>query len=153
MGQSLFPLLRPAYERIPELATLASKARAENDSSDALQRQIDFDDKVARELSSLKLIDSKADAFESLLTRPNHGAKVGTSRSDEIGRETPQSPSEAQAKQEEVEQEDEEEQAQHPRDDQNGAQYRDRFHQSLPFPSKRVGGNFGSVQLCNAILR
>jgi hypothetical protein len=109
MGQSLFPLLRPAYERTPELATLASQARAENESSDALQRQIDFDDKVARELSSLKLIDSKADAFESLLTRPNHSAKAGTSKSDETARESPQSQSEAQAKEEEIEQEDEEE--------------------------------------------
>jgi hypothetical protein len=109
MGQSLFPLLRPAYEKTPELATLASQARAENESSDALQKQIDFDDKVARELSSLKLIDSKADAFESLLTRPNHGAKVGPSKADQTGREASLSPSEAQAKEEEVEQEDEEE--------------------------------------------
>jgi hypothetical protein len=101
MDQPLFSLLRPAYERTPELATLASQARAENESSDALQRQIDFDDQVARELSSLKLIDSKADAFESLLTRPNHSAKVGGSKADEPGREASQSRSEAQAKEEE----------------------------------------------------
>jgi hypothetical protein len=103
MGQSLFSLLRPAYERTPELATLASQARAENDSSDALQKQIDFDDNVARELSSLKLIDSKADAFESLLTRPNHSAKVGKFKADETGRVAVPNPSEAQAKEEEEE--------------------------------------------------
>lgn len=109
MSQSLFSLLRPAYERTPELAKLASQAHAENESSDALQRQIDFDDKVAQELSSLKLIESKADAFESLLTRPNHSAKVGTSVADETGREASQSQSEAQGKEDEVEEEDEEE--------------------------------------------
>jgi hypothetical protein len=106
MGQSLFSLLRPAYEKTPELATLASQARAENESSDALRRQIDFDDKVARELTALKLIDSKTDAFESLLTRPNHTAKVGTSKADEAGREASQSQPEAQAKEEELEEEE-----------------------------------------------
>jgi hypothetical protein len=109
MEQSLFSLLRPAYEKTPELATLASQARAENESSDALQKQINFDDNVARELSSLKLIDSKADAFESLLTRPNHSAKVGKFKADEAGRIALPNPSEAQAKEEEVEQEEEEE--------------------------------------------
>jgi hypothetical protein len=108
MGQSLFSLLRPAYERTPELAPLASQTRAENASSDALQRQIDFDDIVARELSSLKLIDSKADAFESLLTRPNHSAKAA-SNTDETDRKASQSQSEAQAKEAEVEEEEEEE--------------------------------------------
>jgi hypothetical protein len=107
MSQALFSLLRPAYERTPELAPVASQARAE--SSDALQRQIEFDDKVARELSSLKLIDSKADAFESLLTRPNHSAKIGTSKADETDRVTSPSQSEAQAKEEKTEEEDEEE--------------------------------------------
>jgi hypothetical protein len=109
MEQSLFSLLRPAYEKTPELATLASQARAENESSDALLKQINFDDNVARELSSLKLIDSKADAFESLLTRPNHSAKVGKFKADEAGRIALPNPSEAQAKEEEVEQEEEEE--------------------------------------------
>ena len=109
MGQSLFSLLRPAYERTPELATLASQARAENKSSDALQRQVDFDDKVAHELAALKLIDSKADAFESLLTRPNHSAKVGTSKADEAGREASQGQSLSQAKEEELKEEEEEE--------------------------------------------
>jgi hypothetical protein len=103
MGQSLFSLLRPAYEKTPELATLASQARAGNESSEALQRQIAFDDEVARELSCLELIDSKADAFESLLTRPNHSAKVGTSQAGETGRETSQSPPETQGKEEEEE--------------------------------------------------
>jgi hypothetical protein len=107
MGQSLFSLLRPAYENTPELATLASQARAVAESSETLQRQINFDDQVAGELSSLKLSDSKADAFKSLLTRPNHSAKIGTSEADETGQQPSQSLSEAQAKEEEVEEENE----------------------------------------------
>ncbi len=69
MGQPLLPLFRPAYEYAPELAEVASSAGAEPGSSQLLQRQIDFDDKVAYELSLLKLADSEAKAFESLLTR------------------------------------------------------------------------------------
>jgi hypothetical protein len=107
MGQSLFSLLRPAYENTPELASLASQARAVAESSETLQRQINFDDQVAGELSSLKLSDSKADAFKSLLTRPNHSAKIGTSEADETGQQPSQSLSEAQAKEEEVEEENE----------------------------------------------
>ena len=71
MGQPLFSLLRPGYESTPELAALASQARAGIESSDALRRQIEFDDQVAHELSSLKLADAHAGAFENLLSQPN----------------------------------------------------------------------------------
>jgi hypothetical protein len=71
MGQPLFSLLRPGYESTPELAALASQARAGIESSDTLRRQIEFDDQVAHELSSLKLADAHAGAFESLLSQPN----------------------------------------------------------------------------------
>ena len=91
MGQSLFSLLRPAYESTPELATLASQARAENKSSDALERQIEFDDKVAQELSSLKLTDSKADAFEIPVVSTEPECEWSELRNtDEAGREAPQ---------------------------------------------------------------
>src|ERR1700736_3272620 len=73
MGQPLFSLLRPGYESTPELAALASQARAGIESSDTLRRQIEFDDQVAHELSSLKLADAHAGAFESLLSQPNLG--------------------------------------------------------------------------------
>jgi hypothetical protein len=68
MGQPLFPLIRPAYESIPELAEAASAARAEPESARILRRQIDFDDKVAHELASLRLTEAQARAFESLFT-------------------------------------------------------------------------------------
>ena len=70
MGQALFSLLRPAYESTPELAALASEARAEIESSDTLKRQIEFDDRVAQELSALKLTGSHLDALENLLSAP-----------------------------------------------------------------------------------
>ena len=44
MGQPLFSLLRPGYESTPELAGLASQARAGIESSNTLRRQIEFDD-------------------------------------------------------------------------------------------------------------
>lgn len=68
MGQPLFPLIRPAYESIPELADTASAARAEPESARILRRQIDFDDKVAHELASLHLTEAQARAFESLFS-------------------------------------------------------------------------------------
>jgi hypothetical protein len=113
MGQPLFSLLRPVYESTPELAVLASQARAEIQSSDTLKQQIEFDDKVAQELSSLKLTDSQAGAFENLLSQPglNAGSKanlVGTSKPDETAGKSSQSLSEAQSKEEEVEEQDRE---------------------------------------------
>jgi hypothetical protein len=68
MRQSLFPLLRPAYESVPELAEAASAARAESDSAQILRSQVDFDDKVAQELATLRLAEEKARAFESRFT-------------------------------------------------------------------------------------
>jgi hypothetical protein len=73
MGQSLFPLIRPAYESIPELAEAALAARAEPESARILRRQIDFDDKIADELTSLRLTEAQARAFESLFTLDGGG--------------------------------------------------------------------------------
>lgn len=114
MGQPLFSLLRPAYENTPELAGLASQARAEPESSDGLKRQIDFDNKIARELSALKLTDSEVGAFASLLSQPgiNAGSKTSgesTRKLAETHGESFPSPSKAQSKGEENKEEDEEE--------------------------------------------
>jgi len=68
MGQPLFPLLRPAYENTPELATLASQVRADRESNGHLERQIEFDNRVARELSSLSLTGSQVNELEILLS-------------------------------------------------------------------------------------
>ena len=68
MGQSLFPLLRPAYENTPELATLASQVRADSESNGNLERQIEFDNKVARELSSLSLTGSQVNELKFMLS-------------------------------------------------------------------------------------
>ena len=68
MGQPLFPLLRPAYENTSELATLASQVRADSESNDNLERQIEFDNKVARELSSLSLSGSQVNELEIMLS-------------------------------------------------------------------------------------
>src|SRR5438132_3793584 len=81
MRQTLFSLLRPAYENTPELAGLASQARAEPECFDSLRRQIEFDDKVANELSTLKLADSQLNALSSLLSRP--GIKAGPKTNEE----------------------------------------------------------------------
>jgi hypothetical protein len=108
MGQPLFPLLRPAYESTPELAALASQARAEIESSASLKRQIEFDDKVAQELFALKLPDSQAGAFESLLFQPNLNANwkvnaIGTSKPGETAGESSHNLSEGQSQEEEGE--------------------------------------------------
>ena len=68
MGQPLFPLLRPAYESTPELAALATQARAQIESANALKRQIEFDDQVSQELFRLNLSDSQAGTFKFLLS-------------------------------------------------------------------------------------
>ena len=68
MGQPLFPLLRPAYENTPELATLASQVRADSESNGNLERQIEFDNKVARELSSLSLTGSQVNEIKFMLS-------------------------------------------------------------------------------------
>ena len=112
MGQSLFSLLRPAYESTPELAAVASQARAEIESFNDLKQQIEFDDKVARELASLKLADSQAAAFASLLSAPSvnahsKGNLIGTAKPDETRGEPSRTPSEAQSKEEEEEEEGE----------------------------------------------
>jgi hypothetical protein len=95
MGQTLFSLLRPAYESTPELAALASQARAEIESSGTLARQIEFDDDIAQELSFLKLTDSQAGAFESLLSPSDLHADsqanpLETFKPDEARRESSQ---------------------------------------------------------------
>src|ERR1700736_4753416 len=89
MGQSLLPLLRPAYENTPELAELALQARAQVESRDALKHQIEFDDKVTEEISSLKLTDSKVGALERLLS--GAGPDVN-SKSDPAGAFRPVDP-------------------------------------------------------------
>ncbi len=112
MGQALFSLLRPAYESTPELAALASQARAEIESSDTLKRQIEFDDRVAQELSALKLIGSEADALENLLSEPAPNAssetsQIGTSKSGATPDRNSQNRAEAHSKEEELEEEEE----------------------------------------------
>src|SRR6476469_4243334 len=82
MGQSLFSLLRPAYQDTPELSALASQIRAGTASSDDLRRQTAFDDAVAQELFSLKLADSQIGQFENLLAHSNAGIK--TSREESL---------------------------------------------------------------------
>jgi hypothetical protein len=114
MGQALFSLLRPAYESTPELAALASEARAEIESSDTLKRQIEFDDRVAQELSALKLTGSHLDALENLLSAPGLHANSETSRivtsksGATLSGNSPNRP-EAQSKEEGLEEEEEEE--------------------------------------------
>jgi hypothetical protein len=112
MGQSLFSLLRPAYESTPELAAVASQARAEIESFNDLKQQIEFDDKVAQELASLKLADSQAAAFASLLSAPSvnahsKGNLIGMAKPDETRGEPSRTSSEAQSKEEEEEEEGE----------------------------------------------
>ena len=68
MGQPLFSLLRPAYENTPELADLASQVRADRESNGHLEHQIDFDNRVARELSSLRLTGPLIKEIEGLLS-------------------------------------------------------------------------------------
>src|ERR1700730_15821096 len=68
MGQPLFSLLRPAYENTPELASLASQVRADSESNGNLERQIEFDNKVARELSSLSLTGSQGNEIKFMLS-------------------------------------------------------------------------------------
>jgi hypothetical protein len=113
MGQSLFSLLRPGYEGTPELAALASQARAEIASSESLKRQIEFDDKLAQELSSLQLTDSQLGAFESLLSRPGSNpqskANLIRTKRGQTSEESSQTPPEVLATEGEVEEEDPEE--------------------------------------------
>jgi hypothetical protein len=114
MGQSLFSLLRPAYESTPELTAVASQARAEIESSHTLKQQSEFDDKVAQELASLKLAESQVGAFASLLSPPSlnahsKGNLVGTAKPDKTRGEPSRTPSEAPSKEEDEEEEGEEE--------------------------------------------
>jgi hypothetical protein len=114
MGQPLFSLLRPSYESTPELAALASQARAGTESSDTLRRQIEFDDQVARELSSLKLADAHAGALETLLSQPNLSRNseanlTGAATRHEPPGGEPQNLIETRSEDGEAEEEDEEE--------------------------------------------
>jgi hypothetical protein len=114
MGHPLFSLLRPAYESAPELVVVASQARADLESSNALSRQIEFDDQVARELASLKLADSDVGAFENLLFRSSPDANStinpsGAPNPDENRSTFSHSLPETQPNEEEVDEEDEEE--------------------------------------------
>jgi hypothetical protein len=112
MGQSLFSLLRPGYEGTPELAALASEARAQIESSESLKRQIEFDDKLAQELSSLQLTDSQLGFFESLLSRPGFNphskASLIRTKQEQTSEESSQSPPEVLPTEEEVEEDPEE---------------------------------------------
>jgi len=112
MGQPLFSLLRPAYENTPELAGLASQARAEPETSDSLRRQIEFDDKIAQELSALKLNDSQASAFARLLSQSGMNSKSiqeSTTEPAETRQQSSPSASAARTKREENKNEEEEE--------------------------------------------
>jgi hypothetical protein len=114
MGQPLFSLLRPGYESTPELAALASQARAGTESSDTLRRQIEFDDQVAHELSSLKLADAHAGALETLLSQPNLSQNseanlTGAATRHEPPGAKPQNLIETRSEDGEAEEEDEEE--------------------------------------------
>lgn len=112
MGQSLFSLLRPGYEGTPELASLAAQARAEIESSESLKRQIEFDDKLAQELSSLQLTDSQLGAFESLLSRPGSNphskANLIRTKRGQTSEESSQTPPEVLPTEEDVEEDPEE---------------------------------------------
>jgi hypothetical protein len=113
MGQSLFSLLRPAYESTPELAALAAQARTEVGSAEALKRQIEFDDKLAQDLSSLKLTDSQVAAFENLMSGAGLNAKpnenlIGPPQTIEAHGESSQTQSESQSAEEEAEEDGEE---------------------------------------------
>jgi hypothetical protein len=113
MGHPLFSLFRPAYEKTPELGGVASQARADLESANALRRQVEFDDQVARELASLKLNDSDIGTFENLLFRQspdaNSAINSGVAANPDRNRATI-SPSlaETRSKDEEVEDEEEE---------------------------------------------
>ena len=110
MGQPLFSLLRPAYEGAPELASLASQARADIASSEAFDRQIAFDDKVVHELSSLSLPESQVDAFVPLLSLSNSLASPAeTLRLERPGKELSPNQSKTPPKEEEIEEEEDEE--------------------------------------------
>src|SRR5580704_13670969 len=113
MGQSLFPLLRPAYENTPELAELAFQVRAQADSRAILKRQIEFDDQVRQEISSLRLTDLQVGALESLLSGagPDVNPKsdpTGTFKPVDPRTEPSQNRSQALSKREVVEDEEEE---------------------------------------------
>jgi hypothetical protein len=114
MGHPLFSLFRPAYENTPELVVVASQVRTDLESADALSRQIEFDDRVARELAALKLNDSEVGTFENLLFRSsldaNSATISGVAPNPDRNRGTiSQSLPETRSKDEEVEEDEEEE--------------------------------------------
>jgi hypothetical protein len=110
MGPPLFSLLRPAYESTPELASCASQVRADVASSDALDQQIAFDDKVVQGLSSLHLSGSQVDAFTPLLSRPSALSNPdGKAKLDRSGKEQSPNQSKPASKEEEIEEEEDEE--------------------------------------------
>jgi hypothetical protein len=115
MGQSLYSLFRPAYENAPELAGLASQALAEPETSDRLRRQIDFDDKIARELSVLRLSDSQAAEFASLLfPDANTESRSGQPRRRESVKATRRSISDASKDHSKIEQNEDQEEEEQP---------------------------------------
>jgi hypothetical protein len=116
MGQPLFSLLRPAYENTPELADLASQVRADRESNGNLERQIDFDNRVARELSSLRLTGPLIKEIEGLLSLS--GLDLGSPLFDVTKPQNSDgqlSPSRAAAQAEGTEQEEEEDKEESPR--------------------------------------
>jgi hypothetical protein len=100
MAQPLLSLYRPAYDSTPELAKVAAQARAEPVSSDILRQQIDFDDKISRALSSLRLTDTEVRAFESLLSAPEGNANAAESHTDLPRSNTRQSETEQESEEE-----------------------------------------------------
>lgn len=103
MAQPLLSLYRPAYDSTPELANVAAQARAEPVSSDILRQQIDFDDKISRALSSLRLTDTELRAFESLLSAAEGNANAAESHTDLPRSQTRQSDTEQESEEEEQE--------------------------------------------------
>ena len=112
MGQPLLSLIRPAYESAPELAEVASQARAEPESSEILNRQIEFDNKVAEALSGLKLTDAEAQAYGSLLTpgsEPIPTAATASTSNESQGVPSPRRPRSSETDEQEDSDEEQEE--------------------------------------------
>jgi hypothetical protein len=106
MGQSLFSLFRPAYQNAPELANLVSEARLQSTSADVLKQQVEFDDKISRELALLKMNDAQAVTLKNLLSQAALAAAKspsGTADPGKTSRTSAQSPATSQSKDEDLE--------------------------------------------------
>jgi hypothetical protein len=67
MPSRLFPLIRPVYEDEPELELAIAEARNNAELSEALERQIAFDDEIVAQLRSLALDDARIEKLERSL--------------------------------------------------------------------------------------